>query len=272
VSDSHLPSLQPSGKLRAIPLNSPLLRGDREGLGARAISLKVSRQPNGEPEIFHSLQGEGAAIGTPSVFLRLALCNLVCTYCDTAYTWDWRRYDYKREVIELSLEQVEESILRHGCPHLVITGGEPLLQQKGLAPLVRPLKERGFSFEVETNGTITPSPQLERDIDQWNVSPKLATSSNALHRREVPQALASFSRLPSAYFKFVIVESADLKEVRTLVEKYDLPRERVILMPEGQTLGALQERSRWLSQVCIEEGFRFTPRLHILLWGDKRGT
>jgi 7-cyano-7-deazaguanosine (preQ0) biosynthesis protein QueE len=236
------------------------------------ISLKVSRQPNGEPEIFHSLQGEGASIGTPSVFLRLAQCNLTCTWCDTAYTWDWKRYDYEREVVELSLEQVEERVLGYGCRHLVITGGEPLLQQAGLVSLVSSLKRRGFTFEVETNGTIAPHRQLLEDIDQWNVSPKLSTSGNAPHRREIPEALLSFANITSAYFKFVVVEQADLEEVSALVDRYDLPRARVILMPEGQTTAVLQERGRWLSRLCTENGFRFTPRLHILLWGDKRGT
>ena len=236
------------------------------------ITLKVSRQPGGEPEIFHSLQGEGASIGTPSVFLRLALCNLICTWCDTKYTWDWQHYDYENEVIELSLEQVEESIVRYDCPRLVITGGEPLLQQGGLVPLVSSLKKRGFTFELETNGTIVPAPQLRQGIDQWNVSPKLATSGNLPNRREAPQALHSFGCLTNAYFKFVVVERSDLQEVRALVLKHGLPRERVILMPEGQTPVALQDRSHWLSQTCIEEGFRYSPRLHILLWGDRRGT
>ena len=235
-------------------------------------SLKVSRQPNGEPEIFHSLQGEGASIGTPSVFLRLAQCNLTCTWCDTGYTWDWKRYDYEREVMELSLEQVEEKVLGYGCRHLVITGGEPLLQQAGLAYLVRSLKERGFTFEVETNGTIAPHRQLLEDIDQWNVSPKLSTSGNAPHRRDIPEALHSFTNITSVYFKFVVVKETDLDEVSALVDRYDLPRAQVILMPEGQTAAVLQERARWLSQLCTEKGFRFTPRLHILLWGDKRGT
>ena len=234
--------------------------------------LRVSRHPNGGPEIFYSLQGEGAALGTPSVFLRLALCNLICTWCDTKYTWDWRHYDYKREVMELSLEQVEEEVLRYDCRHLVITGGEPLLQQKALSNLVASLNEKGFSFEVETNGTIVPDSMLARCINQWNVSPKLATSGNAAHRREVAEALRSFGQLPNSYFKFVVVEASDLEEVRTLAEKYNLNRRRVILMPEGRSPAALRNKSQWLSQVCIQEGFRFTPRLHILLWGDKRGT
>ena len=235
-------------------------------------SLKVSRQPNGEPEIFHSLQGEGASLGSPSVLLRLALCNLTCTWCDTKYTWDWRHYDYDKEVMELSLDQAKERILRYDCRHVVITGGEPLLQQQALAPLVRSLKGMGYTFEVETNGTIGPSPDLERDVDQWNVSPKLETSGNAGGRREVPQALRYLSRLKNAYFKFVVVEASDLEEVRVMTRRYDLPRDRVILMPEGRTRAALEERGRWLSVLCTDEGFRFSPRLHILLWGDKRGT
>ena len=235
-------------------------------------SLKVSRQPDGEPEIFYSLQGEGAAIGTPSVFLRLALCNLACAWCDTKYTWDWRNYDYNAEVMELSQGKLAEYILGYRCRHLVITGGEPLLQREGLASLVRSLKGRGFSFEVETNGTILPGPHLERDVDQWNVSPKLANSGNPAHRREVPQALSSFARLPGAFFKFVVVERSDIAEVKSIMLMYDLPRERVVLMPEGRDPTALGDRSEWLSRICVEEGLRFTPRLHILLWGDRRGT
>ena len=234
--------------------------------------LRVSRQPNGTPEIFCSLQGEGACMGTPSVFLRLALCNLVCTWCDTKYTWDWKHYDYKQEVIALSPEQIEEVVLTFGQRHMVITGGEPLLQQKGLGVLVRSLKERGFYFEVETNGTIAPEPSLVEAIDQWNVSPKLANSGNAAHRREVPDALHYFSGLTNAYFKFVIVNEEDLAEVRSLIGDYSLPKSRVILMPEGRTPSELEDKSKWLSRACIEEGFRYTPRLHILLWGDRRGT
>ena len=102
--------------------------------------LKVSRMPSGEPEIFRSLQGEGITAGAPSVFLRLATCNLSCTWCDTKYTWDWERYDFKQEVVSLSSTEVEGRVVSFDCPRLVITGGEPLLQQKELAPLATSLK------------------------------------------------------------------------------------------------------------------------------------
>ena len=238
---------------------------------AKAPTLKVSRMPTGQPEIFLSIQGEGASMGTQSVFLRLGLCNLACTWCDTKYTWDWEHYDYHQEVMELNQEQVKEHILTYDCNHLVITGGEPLLQKRGLQRLVSSLKRKGFSFEVETNGTIQPGAVLEELVDQWNVSPKLSNSGNQIASREVSRALNDFSQLTNAYFKFVISQRQDLEGVSDLVQRYSVPKEQVILMPEGSTTREVRERGRWLAQACIEEGFRFTTRLHILLWGDKRG-
>lgn len=233
--------------------------------------LRVSRQPGGEPEIFHSLQGEGANVGVATAFLRLAQCNLACTWCDTRYTWDWQRYDYHQEVLSLEASQVAGRILEFDCRHLVITGGEPLLQQEELAPLAASLKERGYYLEVETNGTIAPSPEMSAWVDQWNVSPKLSSSGNPSGRREVPPALEAFRRLPNAYFKFVVVEPPDVDEVRAFRDRYSLPADRIILMPEGQEARTLHDRSEWISAACVEHGFRFSTRLHILLWGDKRG-
>ncbi|MCE2403670.1 MAG: 7-carboxy-7-deazaguanine synthase QueE [Dehalococcoidia bacterium] len=240
-------------------------------MGSPAGTLKVSRRPGGDPEIFYSLQGEGPSLGTPSVFLRLALCNLICTWCDTKYTWDWRNHDYRQEVVELSREDVMDAVQGHGCRRLVVTGGEPLVQQKALAPLVDSLKGRGFSFEVETNGTLAPLEPLVRSVDQWNVSPKLGSSGNSPRRRDVAPAMAAFAGLPTAFFKFVVVDRQDVDEVESLVCAYGIRRNRVLLMPEGTSKGELQGRSGWLSELCVERGFRFTTRLHILLWGDERG-
>ena len=233
--------------------------------------LRVSKQPNGEPEVFYSLQGEGANIGAPSVFLRLANCNLTCSWCDTKYTWDWDHFDYSREVMSLEPDLLEARILSFGCSRLIITGGEPLLQQRELAPLVASLKEKGLVFEVETNGTIAPQPELVRDIDQWNVSPKLENSGNTKDRRDAPQVMEAMCRLPNAYFKFVVSEPEDVEEVCSIRNKYGLLNQRIILMPEATTSRDMQQRSQWVSEACVREGFRFSTRLHILLWGDKRG-
>ena len=147
--------------------------------------LKVSRMPSGEPEIFRSLQGEGVTAGTPSVFLRLATCNLACTWCDTKYTWDWQSHAYGAEVMALSGEEVNKRVLAFDLLHLVITGGEPMLQQKELAPLAVSLRQRGFFCEVETNGTLVPDAEMVEAISQWNVSPKTASSGNPNGRREL---------------------------------------------------------------------------------------
>ena len=233
--------------------------------------LRVSRQPSGEPEIFHSIQGEGVTAGVPTTFLRLAMCNLECEWCDTKYTWDWRNYDIEREVVSMSMDEAQERILALGGRHLVITGGEPLMQQRGVAPLALSLKDRGFYCEVETNGTLPPNEEMIEAIAQWNVSPKLENSANSPQRREVPQALQAFRRLDNAYFKFVMVEPSDIEEVTRLIGRYRLPPDRVILMPEGVTANSLRDRGTWLAQLCTEYGFRFSTRLHIILWGDKRG-
>ncbi len=233
--------------------------------------LKVSRMPSGEPEIFSSIQGEGVTAGTPTVFLRLATCNLSCSWCDTKYTWDWNSYDVKQEVLSISHKEVEERVRAFGRPHLVITGGEPMLQHKELAPLATSLKQSGFYCEVETNGTIAPRAEISDAISQWNVSPKTDNSGNRSDRREVPEALAAFRELENAYFKFVIAKPPDVDEVLRLVDRHSLPAERVVLMPEGVTPKAVQERGRWVTEACVEHGFRFSTRLHILLWGDQRG-
>ena len=204
--------------------------------------LKVSRQPSGEPEIFRSIQGEGVNAGEPSAFLRLATCNLSCSWCDTKYTWDWRSYRYDDEVTELSAAEVEERILDLDCPRLVITGGEPLLQQEELAPLAASLQRRGLYCEVETNGTFAASAGMAKAVSQWNVSPKTTNSGNRPDRREVPEALEAFRAMDNAYFKFVVVEPADVDEMRRLVDAHQLPTDRVLLMPEGVDPEVLTER------------------------------
>ena len=234
-------------------------------------NLRISRQPSGEPEIFYSLQGEGASIGVPTVFLRLAQCNLTCSWCDTKYTWDWNVFSFDKEVMTLPVEDVEARILSFDRPHIVITGGEPMMQQRALAPLVASLRDKGFFSEVETNGTLAPSPEMVQGVSQWNVSPKLSNSGVDAAMREVPSALKAYSGLENAYFKFVIAAPKDVDEVLELVDRYAVAPDRVILMPEGTERRMIEERGQWVADLCAEHGFRFSTRMHILLWGDKRG-
>ncbi len=222
-------------------------------------------------EIFYSIQGEGPNMGKPAIFLRMALCNLTCEWCDTRYTWDWKNYEYDKEVKEMSAKQVEEQLLKHDTKHLVLTGGEPMLQQKALLPLFTTLKRMGFFIEVETNGTIIPIAEMLDLIDQWNVSPKLENSQNSLALREKLECYQFFNSLPNAYFKYVIQNPKDLDEVRQLAEKYRIPGTKTIVMPEARSRQQLATRSAWLAGLCKQLGYSFSTRLHIELWGNKRG-
>ncbi|MFQ5761422.1 MAG: 7-carboxy-7-deazaguanine synthase QueE [Candidatus Bathyarchaeia archaeon] len=223
-------------------------------------------------EIFASIQGEGVNAGVPAAFLRTALCNLRCAWCDSRYTWDFTAYSYKEQVHEVTVEGALERIGRLGRKHLVITGGEPLLQQEELTRLTATLKDEGYFIEVETNGTIIPNPRLLKCVDQWNISPKTASSKNRARQRENPSAYRFFARLANAWFKFAILGEEDVREVLTLASKYKLPTRRILLMPEAATRRKLASRSGLVAELCLKYGFRFSPRLHIELWGGKRGT
>jgi 7-cyano-7-deazaguanosine (preQ0) biosynthesis protein QueE len=233
--------------------------------------LKVSRQPDGRPEIFYSVQGEGVNIGKPAVFLRLSLCNLACTWCDTKYTWDWKRYDPTEQIIQMSPEGIGREVLRHNCRHLVVTGGEPMIQHRQLIPLLKLLKAKEFHIEIETNGTIVPGRGFADLIDHWSVSPKLGNSGNPPSAREVAEAYRFFGCLPSSHFKYVVRNEDDLTEVQSIVQKYNLAHENTILMPEAEDRETLFHRSRWLVEHCKSHGYLFSTRLQILLWDNRRG-
>lgn len=224
-------------------------------------------------EIFYSVQGEGVHAGTPSVFVRTYRCNLTCTWCDTKYTWlEQERGKPGVDYTEMSVASVLEAISGLRCKHVVLTGGEPLLHQKALEPLMSGLKRSGYFIEMETNGTIAPSPEALRLVDSFNVSPKISNSlvPEAARLRAVP--LQAFSRSGKAWFKFVVCKEEEVAEVEGIISRLEIPRDRVLLMPEGTDAPTVLQRSRWLVEVCKERGFRFAPRLHILLYGNRRGT
>lgn len=246
--------------------------------------LVLATTTPGEPEIFASLQGEGAAIGRPSVFVRLSRCNLACRWCDTAYTWRFAgdnrphradiAYDRGANQIVLPVAQVADRVRATGIARLVLTGGEPLLQGAPLAELVSLLRAHmpALHVEIETNGSVAPHRALDPLVDQYNVSPKLAHSGNPPELALVSERLHAWAQDPRALFKFVIADPADCDEVRALAATYALNPERVFVMPEGTDSATLRARSRWLAAAALDAGWRFTDRLHIHLYGDTRGT
>jgi len=243
---------------------------------------------NGRPEIFHSIQGEGKSVGVPSVFVRTTLCNLHCIWCDTDYTWNWvgtrfphlndtrpgyQKFKKKDWIVACSIEEVAETVGSFPCNNVILTGGEPMLQQPALVALMQALREKSakYRFEVETNGTLLPEPAFDALIDQYNVSPKLENSANVRRLREKPRVLRFFSDCPKANFKFVVSTPNDLEEVRSLTRTYDIVPEKVWLMPEASTARLLSQRRQWLVEICKQQGFRYSDRLHVQIWGEKKG-
>ncbi len=225
-------------------------------------------------EIFTSVQGEGPSAGEPAVFLRLASCNLNCVWCDTPYSWDWHAFDRSKEVHSMTIDDVLRMVLAclGECKLLVITGGEPLLQQAGLAVFLQALRtvSSNVRAEVETNGTIQAQAEVASLVHLFVASPKLANSAIAGNRRLRPHVLQSFARLNSV-LKFVTVEPSEAEEVGHIVANAGFEHDRVWLMPEGTTAQSIREGMKELAPVCVANGYNLSPRLHILMWGDVRG-
>jgi 7-carboxy-7-deazaguanine synthase len=222
-------------------------------------------------EIFYSIQGEGILVGVPSVFVRTSGCNLRCTWCDTPYT------SWSPEGEQLSIEEISTKVAAYPASHVVVTGGEPMIAP-GIIELTEALRRSRLHVTIETAGTV----YAKVACDLMSISPKLANSTPFDREdgrwarqhdrlRYQPEVL---KRLMGEYpyqLKFVISSEGDLREVAAIRNEMKAPVASIILMPEGTRRDLLQERSLWLAEVCKREGYRYSPRLHIDIWGDKRG-
>lgn len=232
-------------------------------------------------EIFGpTLQGEGCSAGVPALFVRLGLCNLDCKWCDTPYTWDWtgkNGFAYSRniELRRMSVDAVFDRIKGSAAPQLVVvSGGEPMLQQRSLLDLARRLVANGHRVEVETNGTIMPDDAwemlTERCDVQFNVSPKLANSGVSEVDAIKQEPLRRYVEL-RAVFKFVVQSPLCVRQVNDVVELARVPPHDVYLMPEGRTAAELLDRLPNVFEDCVLYGYNLTPRLQVLTYGAQRG-
>ncbi len=226
-------------------------------------------------EAFMSFQGEGRYIGHPALFLRFNYCNLGCSWCDTRFTWDTDIIEDGQllsvnDIIELSAKLLKISHLEPANIHVVLTGGEPMLHQGRLPELIVQMRRLGYSFfEIETNGMYLPSQDMIDSIDWWNCSPKLSNNGLAQIVNVVPDAIKSIYATGRADFKFVIDSAEDIAEIK----EYYLPliaAESVILMPEGFTRSSQVDKMATVNQLALKNGYRFSPRLQILIWGNER--
>lgn len=219
-----------------------------------------------------TFQGEGFSTGQRALFIRLSRCNLSCPGCDTPESWDWSRYDPHTDSCWVSIDELVRWIDGQRSTDLVvITGGEPLLQQPGLVPLIKALAERGRQVEIETNGTRIPTLELVAAVTRFTVSPKLTAFGRGMspEHRIVPQALHAFAVSGKAVFKFVASSVADLDEIAELEQEFQLAP--VWVMPAGSNHEEVVAGLRALADPVLAHGWNLTGRLHVLLWGAERG-
>jgi 7-carboxy-7-deazaguanine synthase len=219
-------------------------------------------------EIFHSIQGEGSLVGVPSVFVRTSGCNLRCVWCDTPYT------SWNPEGDDWTVERILAAVEAYPARHVVVTGGEPMIARE-IVELTRGLRARGLHITIETAGTVFAAVEC----DLMSISPKLANSTPAgewaerhEHLRMRPDVVRRLMADYDYQLKFVIARPDDVAEVWELVRTVNAAAAKVILMAEGIDVGVLRERGVWLAEICKAEGFRFSPRLQVELWGNLRGT
>lgn len=222
-------------------------------------------------EIFYSVQGEGILVGTPSVFVRTSGCNLRCVWCDTPYT------SWAPEGEERPLAAILDEVRQYPASHVVVTGGEPMIAPE-IVELTERLRSAGLHITIETAGTVYHPVAC----DLMSISPKLANSTPqereggrwaAQHDRLRIQP-AVLKRLVAEYdyqLKFVVTRPEDLAEIHAVMEQAGAARDKVVLMPEGCDAATLRERSLWLVEIAKREGMRFSPRLHVDLYGNRRG-
>lgn len=233
-------------------------------------------------EIFGpTIQGEGINAGKPVAFLRLAGCNLQCFKCDTPFTWNYQQTSYDHvdnikfdKAVEVHMYApgiVCSRLLQTEMKHLVISGGEPLLQQRALLPMIREMKLFNWFVESETNGTMVPLAEFVDAIDQINCSPKLqgSFSGQSEQLRIRPEALKALSSTNKTNFKFVISEPENVDEVLRLVDMYNLRQVR--LMPECRTNEEMEAKEQMVRELCTKHNFIYCTRLSIKLSGTKRG-
>jgi 7-carboxy-7-deazaguanine synthase len=219
-------------------------------------------------EIFYSIQGEGMLAGVPSVFVRTSGCNLRCTWCDTPYT------SWNPEGEELAVEEIVARAKSFGASHVVVTGGEPMIAE-AIVDLTQNLE---MHVTIETAGTVYKPVKC----DLMSISPKLGNSTPvdrdggrrvAQHDRlrYQPEVLRRLMGEFAHQLKFVVTAPGDLEEIARVIEATGADRGRVVLMAEGTDAATLAERGAWIAEICKREGFRFSPRLHVDLWGNRRG-
>jgi 7-carboxy-7-deazaguanine synthase len=225
-------------------------------------------------ELFYSIQGEGKLTGVPSVFVRASGCNLRCVWCDTPYA------SWNPDGVDMPVAEIVARAAVFNARHVVVTGGEPLIMPD-VVPLCAAFKHRGDHITIETAGTVYSTAVA----DLASISPKLSNSTpvdreggrfavaHDRQRLNVDVVQRLMDEAADFQLKFVVGTEGDLGEIKQLLSQLRrwTPAD-VLLMPEGTTAESLDAKAGWVSDLCKREGFRYCPRLHVTLYGNRRGT
>ncbi len=197
-------------------------------------------------EVFRSLQGEGRNQGRPTVFLRLAGCNLACRWCDTPYA---RAGGEERDAAWV-LDAVRE--IAGPCRLVCVTGGEPLLQQEYLVPVLAALSREGFACEIETNGTVPFGPSHAHSAITMDVKCPSSGEESDL------SLLAALG--PDDAVKFVVADLADLAYAEWVLAEHPVRAEVFVSPVYGASLAPLVD-------YVLEQNLpvRFSLQLHKLI-------
>nr|MDO8113599.1 7-carboxy-7-deazaguanine synthase QueE [Candidatus Sigynarchaeota archaeon] len=214
-------------------------------------------------EIFRSIQGEVQGLGRQALFIRTAGCNLAknCPVdCDTRYSWEENK---KLPFFERSIDALSKEIDAASVDVVVITGGEPLLQQAEIARLIagqEAKKDANMDWYIETNGTITPISQLINDARiYFNVSPKLASFT-----------YTGFP-LSRTIFKHVITPAEFTAWENKMSQLPIEIHRKIYFMPMSRNREQYLQSAPAVANWCNDHGFNFGAREHLVLWDGKRG-
>lgn len=230
-------------------------------------------------------QGEGSSVGTLCAFIRLSYCNQKCVFCDSFHTWAFEEDDLTNhikhkipvnkedEVIEMTIGEILPFFIEKNPPMIIITGGEPMIQFRKLLHLIPAFAQHVpalTKIEIETAGTIFSPELTDFQYVHFNVSPKLENSGNSLEVRYKPHILRMFNTQAQAIFKFVVSQESDFMEIEDIINQVGIPKHKVYIMAEGELAEEQIEKMKWLVPLSLEKNYNFSPRLHTLIWGNKR--
>jgi 7-carboxy-7-deazaguanine synthase len=234
-------------------------------------------------EVFYSIQGEGKTVGIPSVFVRVGGCNLICGGMGTQFDGELHNNaEWRCDSIEVWMKALTkniEDVLPKDCikaikngAHIILTGGEPMIQQNGLIKFIDYVKEKinpKAYIEIETNGTVMPNEETLEKINLWNCSPKLKNSGNDISMTFKEDVIKKLNN-QNTIFKFVVNNQKEWEEIQqTYLPIID--RDKIYLMPAGENQELLDKNKATVVKLAKENYLNFTTRLHIDIWNKKTG-